>query len=62
MFEGKVFSKSYNMVSWKCRICEFYESLIIVQVGWTRSSDRENTEEINIEFWYGNAVRIASSD
>lgn len=62
MSEGKVFSKSYNMVCCKCRICEFDKSLIIVQVGWTCISDRENTEEINIEFWYGNAVRIASSD
>jgi len=62
MFEGKVFSTSYNMVSWKCRICEFDKSFVIVQVGWTCSSDKENTEEINIEFWYGNAVRTASSD
>jgi len=43
MFEGKVFSKSCNMVSWKCRIHEFDESLIIVQGGSTCSSDRENT-------------------
>jgi hypothetical protein len=35
MFGGRVFSKSYNMGSWKCRVC---------------SSDRENTEEINIAF------------
>jgi hypothetical protein len=42
MFEGKVLHKSYNMVRWKCRIHEFHESLIIVQVGWTCSSDREN--------------------
>lgn len=49
MYEGKVFSKSYNMVSWKCRIHVFEESLIIVQVDWTCSSDRENTELINIE-------------
>jgi hypothetical protein len=46
MFEGKVFGQSYNMVSWKCRIREFHESLMIVQVGWTRSSDRENKEYI----------------
>jgi hypothetical protein len=34
----------------------------VYELGWTYSSDRENTEEINTEFWYGNAVRRTSSD
>jgi hypothetical protein len=49
--ESKVFRKSYNIVSWKHRIYEFYKSPITVWVGWTCSSDREDMEKINIEFW-----------